>query len=102
MIFEDLGTDLTSLVDPLLRGTAEEAERALTLYATALGGLHADTADCLASHHETFQSVFGISRPRCRSGRRVEGKPFVLVNAVVTTVNSLTECLPAALRAPIS
>jgi hypothetical protein len=43
MIFEDLGTDLASLVDPLLGGTGEETERALTLYATALGRRHADT-----------------------------------------------------------
>jgi hypothetical protein len=59
LIFEDLGRDLSSLVDPLLNGTAEEAERALSLYAVVLGRLHADTADCLASHHDTFQSIFG-------------------------------------------
>jgi Phosphotransferase enzyme family len=80
MIFEDLGTDLASLVDPLLRGTAKEAERALTLYAAALGRLHADTADCLASHHETFQSVFGISRPRRRSPQSVEKEAEVVVD----------------------
>jgi hypothetical protein len=80
VIFEDLGTDLASLVDPLLRGTAEEAESALTLYATALGRLHADMADCLASHHEMFQSVFGVGRPRCRSGRRVEKEAEAVVD----------------------
>src|SRR5215510_11323501 len=31
MVFEDLGTHLTSLVDPLLKGTAQEAECALEL-----------------------------------------------------------------------
>jgi hypothetical protein len=72
LIFEDLGANLSSLVDPLLEGNAEEAEHALALYATALGRLHADTADCLASHHETFQSIFGSGRPRRPSGWRVE------------------------------
>jgi hypothetical protein len=51
MVFEDLGARLTSLVDPLLQGTAEEAERALRLYATSLGGLHSDTVGCLNIHH---------------------------------------------------
>ena len=72
LIFEDLGANLASLVDPLHKGTADEAERALTLYATALGRLHVDTADCQPSHHETFQSVFGPGRPRRPSGWRVE------------------------------
>jgi hypothetical protein len=80
LIFEDLGTNLASLVDPLLKGTAEEAERALTLYATALGRLHVDTADCLASHHETFQSIFGPGRPRRPSGWRVEKEADFVVD----------------------
>ena len=37
MVFEDLGANLISLVDPLLKGTAQEAERALTLYASSAG-----------------------------------------------------------------
>jgi Phosphotransferase enzyme family len=72
MVFEDLGAHLSSLVDPLLKGTAQDAEHALKLYATALGRLHADTVDCLDSHHETFQSVFGSGRPRRPPGSRVE------------------------------
>jgi len=72
MVFEDLGANLISLVDPLLNGTAQEAERALTLYATALGRLHADTVGCLDTHHETLQSVFGSGRPRRHPGWRVE------------------------------
>lgn len=72
MVFEDLGADLTSLVDPLLKGTAEEAEHALKLYATALGRLHADTVYCSDAHHETFQTVFGSDRPRRQPGWRVE------------------------------
>jgi hypothetical protein len=80
VIFEDLGRDLPSLVDPLLKGTAEEAERALMLYATALGRLHADTADCLASHHETFQSIFGAGRSHRPSGQRVEKEADFVVD----------------------
>jgi hypothetical protein len=72
MVFEDLGTRLSSLVDPLLEGTAQEAERALKLYATALGRLHADTIDCLDAHHQMIESVFGSGRPRCAPGWRVE------------------------------
>jgi hypothetical protein len=80
VIFEDLGTGLTSLVDPLLKGTAEEAERALKLYASALGRLHADTADCLRTHHEAFQSIFGAGRRRRPSGRRVEKEADFVVD----------------------
>jgi len=72
MVFEDLGAHLTSLVELLLKGTAQEAERALKLYATALGRLHADTVGCLDRHHETLQSVFGSGRPRRAPGWRVE------------------------------
>jgi hypothetical protein len=72
MVSEDLGADLISLVDPLLKGTAQEAERALKLYATALGRLHADTVGCLDAHHETLQSIFGPGRPHQSPGRRVE------------------------------
>jgi hypothetical protein len=72
LVFEDLGADLPSLVDPLLKGTAQEAEHALTLYARALGRLHADTAACRDAHRETFESIFGAGRPRRPSGWRVE------------------------------
>ena len=64
LIFEDLGSDLGSLVGPLLEGTAEDAERALTSYALALAGLHADTSGCLDAHHATFESIFGPGRTR--------------------------------------
>src|SRR5262245_58018039 len=72
MVFEDLGSHLTSLVDPLLQGTAQEAEHALRCYATALGRLHADTVDCLDAHYETFGSVFGSGGQRRPPGWRVE------------------------------
>jgi len=69
--FEDLGAHLTSLVDPLLDGTAQEAEHALWLYATALARLHADSVDCLEAHHQTFQSIYGAG-PRRHPGWRLE------------------------------
>ena len=72
MVFEDLGEHLISLVDPLLKGTAEQAERALGLYAMTLGRLHSDTVDCLNAHHEIFEVVFGSGRPRRAPGWRVE------------------------------
>src|SRR5215831_1521979 len=82
MVFEDLGARLTSLVDPLLQGTAEEAERALSLYATALGRLHSDTVGCLNYHHETFESVFGAGRPRRVSGWSVEKDAAKVVDKI--------------------
>ena len=72
MVFEDLGAHLRSLVDPLLTGTAEQAERALDLYATAVGRLHADTIGCLDAYHQTFEAVFGSGRPRRAPGWRLE------------------------------
>jgi hypothetical protein len=74
LIFEDLGSDLRSLVEPLLKGTAQEAERALGLYATALARLHADTADCRDAHQAVFGSIFGAGRPPRSPGRRVEAQ----------------------------
>src|SRR5262245_2483855 len=82
MVFEDLGARLTSLVDPLLEGTAEDAERALRLYATTLGRLHSDTVDCLNTHHETFESVFGSGRPRRVPGWSVEKDAAMVVDKI--------------------
>jgi len=72
MVFEDLGAHLRSLVDPLLKGTPQEAERALDLYARAVGRLHADTIGCLDAYHQTLESVFGSGRPRRAPGWRLE------------------------------
>jgi hypothetical protein len=80
LIFEDLGADLASLVDPLLKGTVAEAENALKLYATALARLHSDTAGCLDAHHETFQAIFGAGRPRYAPGWRVEKEADLVAN----------------------
>jgi hypothetical protein len=79
IVFEDLGANLGSLVDPLLKGTADAAERALTLYANALARLHADTADCLESHHATFQAIFGAGRPLRPQDGRVEKQADFIV-----------------------
>jgi hypothetical protein len=72
LVFEDLGADVGSLVDPFLSGSPEAAERALLLYATALARLHADTVGCLEAHHQTLQSIFGAGRERRAPGWRVE------------------------------
>src|SRR5262245_50381734 len=82
MVFEDLGAHLSSLVDPLLEGTAQEAERALTLYATALGRLHTDTVGCLDAHHEAFESVFGSGRPRRAPGWRVDKEAELIAQRI--------------------
>jgi Phosphotransferase enzyme family len=82
MVFEDLGADLASLVDPLLKGTAPEAEHALQLYATALGRLHSDAIDCRDAHHEMFQSIFGSGRPRRQPGWRVEREAEVVADRI--------------------
>jgi len=86
MVFEDLGAHLTLLVDPLLKGTAQEAERALKLYATALGRLHSDTVDCLNTHHETFQVVFGSGQPRRLPGWRVERDAALVADSIGGTI----------------
>jgi hypothetical protein len=72
LVFEDLGADLGSLVDPLLEGSADDAERSLKSYALALARLHADTVGCLAAHHEVFESIFGTGRGRPQLGWQVE------------------------------
>jgi hypothetical protein len=82
LVFEDLGAGLRSLVDPLLRGTAEDAERALMSYATALARLHGDAVGCRDAHHETFQSIFGPGRARCPLGWRVENDVKFIVDRI--------------------
>ncbi len=50
LIFEDLGAGLETLVGPLLRNSAAEAEAALLAHAAALARLHADTRGCHEAH----------------------------------------------------
>ena len=66
LVFADLGTGLRSLVDPLLHGSADDAERALTAYAFALAALHADTISCRSAYDEAFRSILGAERARAR------------------------------------
>jgi hypothetical protein len=82
VVFEDLGKHLPSLVDPLLKGTAQEAERALKLYATALGRLHADTIGCIDTYQETFESIFGSGRPRGALGWRLEKEAELVADRI--------------------
>ena len=82
VVFEDLGAHLTSLVDPLLKGTAQEAERVLKLYATALGRLHADTIGCLEAYQQTFESVFGSGRARSAPGWRLEKEAQLVADRI--------------------
>jgi hypothetical protein len=76
------GASVSSLVDPLLNGTADDAERALALYATALARLHGDTVGCFDAHHATFQSIFGAGRPVGRRGWRVESDADVVAKLI--------------------
>jgi hypothetical protein len=90
LIFEDLGTDLSSLVDPcskelLRRRSARSVSR------RRLGRLHADTADCLASYQDTFQSIFGGGRQRRPLGRRVENEADFV--AIVEMTHGRARCL---------
>jgi hypothetical protein len=82
LVFEDLGIDPSSLVDSLLKGDAESAERALALYATALARLHGDTVGCLDAHHEGFQSIFGPGRPRGAPAWRVEKEAELVASRI--------------------
>jgi phosphotransferase family enzyme len=58
LVFEDFGEDLQSLVNPLLHGSASEAEQALITYAIALARLHADTIFCQREHAEIIRAAF--------------------------------------------
>jgi hypothetical protein len=82
LVFEDLGAGLASLVDPLLRGTAEDAERALGSYATALARLHGDTVGCCDAHHATYESIFGTGRAHRPLGWRVEAEAKVVADRI--------------------
>jgi Phosphotransferase enzyme family len=69
VVCEDLGAHVRSLVDPLLNGSAEAAERVLLCYAQALGRLHGDTVGCANAHAQTLKSVFGAHGSVAPSGR---------------------------------
>ncbi len=60
-IFEDVGQSVPSLVGPLLHGTADEAEQALTAYAEALATLHRATTGCRSGHAAILRDGFPSS-----------------------------------------
>jgi thiamine kinase-like enzyme len=62
LVFDDLGDGLASLVQPLLKGSAAEAEQALMAYATALGELHVAAADCRAAHSAVLRHALPAVR----------------------------------------
>jgi hypothetical protein len=82
VVFEDLGKHLPPLVDPLLKGTTQEAEHALKLYATGLSRLHADTIGCLDAYQEMFESIFGSGRPRPAPGWRLEKEAELIADGI--------------------
>lgn len=57
LVFADYGEHLTSLVQPLLHGTAAEAEHALTAYARGLARLHAETIKCRDRHAQIIRDA---------------------------------------------
>ena len=61
LVYEDVGASASSLVAPLLHGTAAEAEQALTAYATALAALHRATIGCRSGHAAILQEGFPSS-----------------------------------------
>jgi aminoglycoside/choline kinase family phosphotransferase len=58
LVYDDLGDGLPSLVVPLLHGTADEAEQALTAYATALAELHRATIGSRDGHSAILRQGF--------------------------------------------
>lgn len=71
IVIQDLGAEFGNLVDPLLHGPADRAERALVAYARSLGRLHAATRDCRAAHSAAIAEAFpAASQPRLADGDR--------------------------------
>jgi aminoglycoside/choline kinase family phosphotransferase len=69
LVFEDYGDDLSSLVQPLMHGSAEDAERALTAYAVGLAQLHTATVGCQDDHAAIVRATLPNARiPRAGHG----------------------------------
>jgi thiamine kinase-like enzyme len=62
LVFEDIGAGLSSLVEPLLHGSRDEAERAVLAYASALGRLHVDTAGHIEEYERTLRAALPAVR----------------------------------------
>lgn len=58
IILQDLGSELPTLVEPLMGARACVAEKAIQEYATALGNLHAQTAGCEDTYDQIVQTAF--------------------------------------------
>jgi hypothetical protein len=69
-ILEDLGQDQPRLMEPLLQGTAAEAEEALLQYITRLGKMHADTIGKRAQ----YQAVLHAANPALRAAADDQNK----------------------------
>jgi hypothetical protein len=79
LVFEDLGAGLESLVEPLLHGRPDQAERAVLAYASALGRLHADTAGNIAEHARALRAGFpAVRRPEPRHQVQLEQRAVQL------------------------
>jgi hypothetical protein len=72
MVFEDAGDTPPLLVGPLLHGSPEEAEAALTAYARALGRLHVATLKCRAEHEAVVKRAFAHSEVPAPGRRWIE------------------------------
>jgi aminoglycoside/choline kinase family phosphotransferase len=72
MVFEDAGDDPPLLVGPLLHGSPEEAEAALTAYARALGHLHVATWKCRAEHEAVVKRTYPLAEVPAPGRRWIE------------------------------
>jgi uncharacterized protein (TIGR00255 family) len=82
LVFADLGAGLPSLVQPLLHGEPEDAERALTAYARSLAGLHVATLGCRQAHADILRAGFpatSVPPPGRTWAERVGRKPGQLL-----------------------
>jgi Phosphotransferase enzyme family len=75
LVFEDYGTDLEALVQPLLHGSANDAEQALTAYAAALARLHADTIGCRNEHRRIVRATLPAATIRPPKNAWIDSVP---------------------------
>jgi hypothetical protein len=76
LVFTDLGPDLPALVEPLLRGSASDAENALTAHARSLARLHAATIGCQAEHAQIVQTGFPATTVPPSARHWIEREPL--------------------------
>ncbi len=84
LVFADCGRDLASLAQPLMHGTAAQAEAALIACASAIGTLHADTVACQAAHAAAVRAAFPATHVPATGGagwiERTAHKAFALLD----------------------